>query len=742
MQTCKRLRKLAAANVLRNVCVRRPECKPGLQVSACSFLRSKSSLCSLQLEFAEVHAHALLVLNAAAAGLAQLTSLTLDHSRFGSLSCGVLAATFNQLSALRHLSMCARRCEEYSAPLLDRAGAELVMASLSGLSALQSLVLDGLSVSTRAAQALAESIRRLTLLTRLNPGWARVWDTATFTTVLRSLSGTKQLRVLHLRGVGRWDRSAGPGADEASESALVDTLTALTNVQQLEVHGNLEAFAAQRLAASLANKPQLESVQLGGELSDWGDDAVCELAASLQPCSQLTSLILSGLNLQLMAAGARGLLPVLCQKMQLKQLKLSRIVLDGRGSATLAAALLCTSLAGLTALELLVAPDSDILFGIAAALAVLTAVQTLEIRTSTAWTVGELGAMAAALPYLVDLRSLNLYMIQVGAAGSSVEAAASLVAAVAYLTRLTQVSMSGDLRNPPGSRSRIDVMLLPVLSTLPRLACFTSDGMCMEAETAAVLSDVLPSLQSLKTLCLEVASRQAVPAAVLLAMRSLTGLTELGLWGSVPGNCRPAEEAGLARAVAAMRNLCSLTVDMHDLERQGGSARAGPADLVCAAAQLPRLIQLRLMTATPPVASAAARCLPFAAPLRDLSIGVRCEGEDDFDSISTLLRGLIRLTRLELWCGGQGADTAEDLARCISPLSRLRDLTLGADGVEFASDLPVYLWPAAQRLTELTSFEVAVLPRRENVPCDARLAGLDELEAAIRARGGDMDVHP
>jgi hypothetical protein len=160
----------------------------------------------------------------------------------------------------------------------------LLPNSLTHLTTLQQLTLDGVELDSKGCQAAAKRLRALQRVRVKGPRWGVLQDDPMLLlapklveyTARRGLTVATAPQLVHLTRLV-WRRG---GFGEAPQA-----LAALTGLQQLMLEGNMTGGPVADVLQQAAGLPQLRSLQLNGHSDTFG-----EVGASLAQCTQLTSL--------------------------------------------------------------------------------------------------------------------------------------------------------------------------------------------------------------------------------------------------------------------------------------------------------------------------------------------------------------------------------------------------------------------------------------------------------------------
>ena len=668
---------------------------------------SSRGLCSLRLELTDIDASVLAALRRRA-NTAQLTSLTLDANRFGPAATSALAACLRNLPALQHLSL--------SAAYLHADGAVDVAVAIGGLSELRSLSLRSTRLGRAAAKALASINAELQYLTALDLGSApglRVGDECY---LMHGFCAATNLETLRLAGTKLSDEGA---------VLLAMMLQRLSSLRQLDVSGcGMHTFAAQTVALGLAGKPALQALQLDG--NSFVGDASAALASSLAEGSQLTALALS--HSELTVADIRTLQPVLQHNAGLKSLTLcggGDFPEVTNGENELAAVFAEGGLAHLTALQLKFqrgARAFDALMPLASGLSLL---KTLRLDSCTIPDGGAGAALAAFLPELSQLEDLAISGFQ----KSQTDACLPLVAAIAQLSRLTSLD-TGSV-----ATEAFRAALVPAISTLPALQHFTAEFFAT-AVVASAMGKALPAMQALRVLSLNAPSPACLLAGVS-ALAALTALTRLSVYcGSRELGGGSLDLTPLAQGLKSMQQLRSFHISTTaPLSATGAS---GTAALMGALHGVQHVTSLYIHLLDGLPARELASGLAFLSRLCALDVNVTCRDADDCDmaALTAVLRGLTRLTKLQLWTYGYGADDGAIMAAWVRPMRRLERFSLATEGIGVHCS---EFWNALFMLECLQTCDVLVLDRLDFCPFEEAsdaTATMMEVQQAMEARGG------
>jgi hypothetical protein len=164
----------------------------------------------------------------------------------------------------------------------------LLPNSLTRLTGLQQLTLEGVEMDSKGCQAAAKRLRALQQVRVRGPRWGVPRDDPMLLlgpklvehTLRHSLTAAAAAQLVHLTRLV-WDWGGGPSAEAA------EALGSLTGLHELSLDGNMGSAPAAAVVLQAAGLPQLRSLQLKG-----GAESQGEVSAALAQCTQLTSLFL------------------------------------------------------------------------------------------------------------------------------------------------------------------------------------------------------------------------------------------------------------------------------------------------------------------------------------------------------------------------------------------------------------------------------------------------------------------
>ncbi|KAI0214398.1 hypothetical protein LSAT2_000525 [Lamellibrachia satsuma] len=322
--------------------------------------------------------------------LLQLTELGLDGNQFDNPTAGqALADSLSKMTALQRLSL--NGCK------LSSEGTEALANALHHLPQLTTLSLDGNQFDNpTAGQSLADSLSKMTALQRLSLNRCNLSSEGTeaLSDTLRHLP---QLTTLCLDG----NRFDNPTAGQA----LADSLSKMTALQRLSLNAcRLSSEGTEALADALHHLPQLTELGLDGNRFD-NPTAGQTLADSLPKMAALQRLSLNRCNLS--SEGTEALADTLRHLPQLTTLWLNFNQFDNPTTGKT----LTTNVSKMTTLQTLSLNDCK-LSGAGAEVLAIALCHLPQLTTLCLGGCGLCGtrakAVAVALGHLPRLRTLNL----------------------------------------------------------------------------------------------------------------------------------------------------------------------------------------------------------------------------------------------------------------------------------------------------------------------------------------------